>query len=138
MTGVAAGSTAEVSHLVGDEDTAASVGSGDVPVLATPRLLALAEAATVAAVAETLRPGQTSVGTRVELDHLSPTPVGTRVGVRAVLVSVDDRLLRFDVSAEHPDGRQVARGHVNRVLVDRARFLARSGGQEAADPSSRT
>lgn len=132
------GNSAEVSHLVGEEDTALVVGSGDVPVLATPRLVALAEAATVASVAGTLRPEQTTVGTRVELEHLVPTPVGTRVGVRAVLVSVDERLLRFEVSAEHPDGRQVARGHVTRVVVDRARFLARTGGQEGRGTSSRT
>ena len=82
------GNSAEVSHLVGEEDTAVVVGSGDVPVLATPRLVALAEAATVAAVAGTLRPEQTTVGTRVELEHLVPTPVGTRVGVRADRKSV--------------------------------------------------
>ncbi|HSK26831.1 MAG TPA: hotdog domain-containing protein, partial [Jiangellales bacterium] len=126
--GVRTGAVGAVSHLVADEDTAAAVGSGDVPVLATPRLLALAEAATVAALAGALRPGQTSVGTRVELQHLLPSPVGTRVDVRAVVRAVDGRLVSFEVTAEHPhpDGRVVGHGRVTRVVVERDRFLARA------------
>jgi fluoroacetyl-CoA thioesterase len=122
------GLQAEVVHLVTDEDTAAVIGSGDVAVLATPRLLALAEAATVAAVRDALPPELTSVGTRVELDHLRPTPVGVRVVVHATLSQVDARLLQFEVIAEHPaDGRVVATGTLNRVVVDRERFVARAG-----------
>jgi fluoroacetyl-CoA thioesterase len=120
------GLQAEVVHLVTDEDTATAVGSGDVPVLATPRLLALAEAATLATVRAELPPGQTSVGTRVELEHLRPTPVAVRIGVTATLTEVDGRLLRFEIVAEHPDGRVVATGAVSRVVVDRARFVARA------------
>jgi fluoroacetyl-CoA thioesterase len=121
------GLQAEVVHLVADEDTAAAVGSGDVAVLATPRLLALAEAASVASVRDELGPEQTSVGTRVELEHLRPTPVGVRVVVHATLTHVDGRLLRFEVVAEHPaDGRVVATGTLSRVVVDRKRFLARA------------
>jgi predicted thioesterase len=107
-----------------------ALGSGDVPVLATPRLLALAEAATVAAVAKALPSGQTTVGTRVEFEHLLATRVGTRVTVRADLVGVDGRLLRFEVVAENPDGRVVGHGRITRVAVDRARFLERSGVTE--------
>jgi predicted thioesterase len=124
---VVPGQAAEVVHLVGDDDTAASIGSGDVDVLATPRLLALAEAATVAAVAPTLEPGRTTVGTRIELEHLIPTPVGARVAVRATVTAVDGRLLQFEVVAEHPaDGRVVAHGAVTRVVVDRERFASRA------------
>jgi fluoroacetyl-CoA thioesterase len=120
------GLQAEVAHLVTDEDTALAVGSGDVPVLATPRLLALAEAATVATVREQLPPGQTTVGTKVELEHRWPTPVAVRIAVNATLTEVDGRLLRFKIVAEHPDGRVVAAGTVNRVIVDRMRFLHRA------------
>jgi fluoroacetyl-CoA thioesterase len=120
------GLQAEVVHLVTDEDTAATIGSGDVPVLATPRLLALAEAATVATVRAELPPGQTTVGTHVELAHLRPTPVAIRIGVTATLTEVDGRSLRFEIVAEHPDGRVVATGAVRRVIVDRARFVARA------------
>ncbi|MBN6053617.1 thioesterase, partial [Nonomuraea sp. RK-328] len=62
--------------MVEREDTAQQVGSGDVPVLATPRLLTFAEMATVQAVHPHLAPGQSTVGTRVELEHLAPSPLG--------------------------------------------------------------
>ena len=119
----------EARHVVTDADTAVAVGSGDVPVLATPRLLALAEAATVDAVRGALADGRTSVGTRVVLEHLLPSPIGTRLRVRASLVHVDGRLMRFEIVAEHPeDGRVVAHGEITRVVVDRDRFLARLEG----------
>ena len=127
MTRLAPGAGSDLVHLVGDADTAAAMGSGDVTVLATPRLLALAEAATVAALGRALEDGQTTVGSRIELEHLAASPVGTRVTVRAELTAVDGRLLRFDVSAQHPDGTVVARGRIIRVVVDRAWFLERAG-----------
>jgi predicted thioesterase len=113
---------------VSDADTAAALGSGDVPVLATPRLLAWLEAANLAALEGHLDEGATSVGTRVELEHVAPSPVGATVTVRAEVVAVDGRLVQFDVVALHPEGKVVAHGRVTRVSVDRARFLARSGG----------
>jgi predicted thioesterase len=126
--GPVVGSTAEVLHEVGDADTAIALGSGDVPVLATPRLLALAEQATVAAVAPALPAGQTTVGTRVEIDHVEASPVGSKVLVRATLVHVQGRSLSFEVTAEHPaDRRLVGHGRVTRVLLDRDRFLRRLG-----------
>ncbi|HEY1488141.1 MAG TPA: thioesterase, partial [Micromonosporaceae bacterium] len=88
-----AGLTARVELTVTDADTAQALGSGDVPVLGTPRLLALAEAATVAATAAALRPGSTSVGTRVELDHQVATAIGHRITVLAILTKVDGRRL---------------------------------------------
>jgi fluoroacetyl-CoA thioesterase len=121
---------AEVELTVTDADTAAAVGSGDVPVLATPRLVALAEAATVAAVSAGLDAGQTSVGTLVRLEHLRASAVGSRVRVRAELVDVDGRQLRFDVTATDADsaaGHVVGRGEVVRAVVDRQRFLGRLG-----------
>src|SRR5262245_8920965 len=93
--GLAAGLRASVTHQVGDADTAVALGSGDVPVLGTPRLLALAEAACVAAVAPQLAAGHTTVGTAVSLEHRRPSPVGTSIEVEAELTSVDDRRLGF-------------------------------------------
>jgi fluoroacetyl-CoA thioesterase len=119
------GLTAAVEHTVAEADTASALGSGDVPVLGTPRLLALAEAATVAALAGALEGGRTSVGTRVEFEHLAATPVGGRVRVRAELVEVDGRTLRFAVEAMDGHGVLVARGTVWRAVVDRERFLSR-------------
>ncbi|MEU6041103.1 hotdog domain-containing protein [Actinomadura sp. NPDC047616] len=113
----------EVVVTVGVDDTAERVGSGDVPVLATPRLVALAEAATVRAVAGRLGEGRTSVGTRVELAHRAASPVGTRVTVAAELTAVDGRRLSFAVSATDGRGTVLGDGLVERVVVDRERFL---------------
>jgi fluoroacetyl-CoA thioesterase len=120
---LAPGLTGGVSVVVGAADTAAALGSGDVDVLGTPRVLALVEAATVAAVAAALPPESTSVGSRVELDHRAPTIVGARVRAEARLTRVDGRRLTFAVTlVELPDRTEVARGTVIRVVVDRARF----------------
>jgi fluoroacetyl-CoA thioesterase len=117
------GLRAAFDHTVADQDTAVALGSGDVPVLATPRVLALAERATVAAVAGAIGPGATTVGVRVELEHLAASVVGAAVRVSAELERVDGRVLEFAVEVR--DGaRLAARGHVTRVLVDRDAFLA--------------
>jgi predicted thioesterase len=120
------GAAATVEVVVGQEDTAVALGSGDVPVLATPRVLALAERATVAAVASSLGPGQTTVGAHVELDHLRPSFVGARVRVEATLREVRGRRLTFDVRASE-GGQAVAAGTVTRVLVARERFTPPAG-----------
>jgi predicted thioesterase len=104
------------------------MGSGDVDVLATPRLLALAEAATIQAVAGDLPEAETTVGSRVQLQHLRPTPVGREVTVHARLREVEGRLLRFDVVAEHSDGTVAASGQITRVIVRRELFLERARG----------
>jgi predicted thioesterase len=114
---------AVVTAVVTAEDTARALGSGDVDMLGTPRALALAEAATVRAAAPTLEPGQTTVGTRVELDHLAPSPVGSTVEATAALVDRTARRLTFEVRLTQ-DGRPVATGRVTRAIVDRARFQA--------------
>jgi predicted thioesterase len=114
-----------VRYQVTAEDTACSLGSGDLDVLGTPRLLAWCEQATVVALAGRLDDTSSSVGTRVELAHLRASPVGTEVTVRADLVHADGRLLRFDVVAEDGDGAVLGHGQVTRVVVDRERFLAR-------------
>lgn len=121
-----AGLTATVELTVTALDSADAFGSGDVPVLATPRVVALVEAATVAAVAGHLAEGQTTVGTRVELDHVAATPLGATVTAEATLTTVDGRRLGFDVVLR--DGAvEAAKGRVERVTVDRERFLARLG-----------
>ncbi|GLZ12385.1 hypothetical protein Acsp04_26200 [Actinomadura sp. NBRC 104425] len=113
----------EVVAAVGPDDTAERVGSGDVPVLATPRLVALAEAATVRAVAGRLGEGRTTVGTRVELAHRAAGPIGARVTVAAELTAVDGRRLSFTFSATDAGGTVLGDGLVERVVVDRERFL---------------
>lgn len=125
------GLEATFRHSVTEADTAAALGSGEVPVLATPRVLALAERATVAAVAGALDAGATTVGVRVELEHLAPSPVGAELEVEAVLERVDGRRLQFAVRVGDGD-RLVASGRVTRVVVDTAAFLRQAGVQAGA------
>lgn len=123
------GLQAALVHVVGKDDTARAVGSGDVDVLATPRLLALCEAACVAALADAgLSPATTTVGTRAEVEHLLASPVGETVRAAARLDHLDGRLLRFEVVVTDDADRLVGRAVLTRVLVDRERFLARTTG----------
>ncbi|MEU4678286.1 hotdog domain-containing protein [Micromonospora sp. NPDC023737] len=123
--GFTPGLTARVELTVTDADTAQAVGSGDVPVLGTPRVVALAEAASVAATAASLPPGMTTVGIRIELDHRAATAVGRTVHAQARLAEVDGRRLLFEVRVI--DGAEtVADGRVERMLVDRRRFVERA------------
>ena len=108
--------------VVGNSDTAVAMRSGDVPVLATPRLIALCEEAASAAVADELPPGHTTVGMRVQVDHLAPTSVGTEVAAEATLERVEGRRLTFTVTVNDPCGL-VAAGKVTRVVVETERFL---------------
>lgn len=119
------GTRATQHHLVTDDDTAVALGSGDVAVLATPRLLAWCEAATCAALAPGMPDGTSSVGTRVSLEHLHPTPVGDEIDVTAVLAHTDGRLLRFEVVGHDAGGRVIAHGEITRVAIQRDRFLSR-------------
>ena len=107
---------------VGPDQTAEALGSGDVPVLGTPALLALAEGACVDAIADDLPEGETSVGTWAEIDHLQATPVGDTVCAHATLIGHHGRRLEFSVVVDH-EGETVAKIRHRRVLVDRARFL---------------
>ncbi len=103
-----------------------AMGSGEVPVLATPRVVALMEEATVASLEGHLEEGVTSVGMRVNVDHLAPTRVGVEVTAEALLEQVDGRRLTFSTSATAGD-ETVATGSVTRVVVDTDRFLGRVG-----------
>src|ERR1700752_5022807 len=102
-----AGRRAEVTIVTGPEDTAVAMGSGDVPVLGTPRLLALAEAAAVAAVAPYLATGFTSVGTAVSMEHHRASPLGSEVLVEAELTAVAGARLSFSFIARDPDERVI-------------------------------
>jgi fluoroacetyl-CoA thioesterase len=115
------GLTGRAGLAVTAQDTAVAVGSGDVDVLATPRVVALAEQATVAALDGHLADPYTSVGTRIELDHRVPTVVGATVEAEARLVSVQGRRLGFRVVVRE-GADTVAEGSVVRVVVDRANF----------------
>jgi fluoroacetyl-CoA thioesterase len=127
---VAPGLRSFVGITVADTDTATAMGSGDVPVLGTPRLLALAEAATVAAIRPRLEPGQTSVGTSAVMEHNRPSPIGAEVVVEAELTEVDDRRLVFSFRARQISSRDhvvvLGAGTLERIVVDRDGFVSRA------------
>ena len=131
---LAPGLLAELRIVVSEADTAIAAGSGDVPVLATPRLLALAEAASVAAIAPHLATELTSVGTAASLEHRRASPVGAEIVVEAELTEVAGRRLVFsfivrhspsEPGAEAEEDLVVGAGTLERVVVDREKFLAR-------------
>ena len=110
--------------VVTDDDTARALGSGTVDVLGSPRLVALCEEACCNAVANSLDDGATTVGMRIQFDHLQPTPVGDEVVAEAVLEKIEGRRLKFTVSASDSGGL-VAAGKITRVLVDLDRFMSK-------------
>lgn len=115
--------SASIAHTVGPEHTAMAVGSGDVEVLGTPVLLAWCEEATCDALS--LEHGQTSVGARVEIEHLIPSPIGTTIIANADLIAREGRLVTFRVEAVDGSGALVGSGQIRRIVVDRDRFLSR-------------
>ena len=118
------GATGHATTAVSEASTARALGSGDVDVLGTPALIALMEEATVAAVAGSLSPGSTTVGTSVRVDHVRPNRIGDEVSAFAELDRVEGRTLTFAVRAES-DGVEVGSGTIQRVVVDRDRFMGR-------------
>lgn len=121
----------EVTH----RDTAEAMGSGDVPVLATPRLIAWMEAATVEIAEPYLEPGQTTVGIAIRVDHRHATPIGAGVEITATLsYGVNGDRLSFHVQAADDSGQIVAAGEIDRAIVDRRRFLAKFTETRSALP----
>jgi predicted thioesterase len=121
------GLSATADLVVTDDDTALALHTGDVPVLATPRVVRLAEEASVRAIDGTLADDTTSVGYRVQLDHLAPTPVGGKVRAEATLEAIEGRRLTFRVSVSDGHGL-VAAGRITRVIVERTRFMEKAAG----------
>ena len=124
-TGVAprTGLSARIELEVTDDDTAEAFRTGSVPVLATPRLIALCEEASCLAIEGHLPPGATSVAKRVQFDHLVPVGVSGRIWAEATLDRIEGRRLVFTLSASEEAGL-VGAGKLVRVIVDRAAFLA--------------
>lgn len=118
---ISEGASSSVSLIVSDADTSIALGSGDVAVLGTPRIVALCEEAAVAALAEFLPEGSTTVGTSVSIDHLAPTGVGGAVIATATVTEVDGKKASFRLVVTDGD-KIVARGTHTRVVVDRERF----------------
>lgn len=109
-------------------DTAIALGSGDVPVLGTPQVIALAENATLTALAEHLDQSETTVGVRVELDHLATSSIGDEVIATATVVESSPKKIIFSVEC-HSGTRIIAKGLITRVLVDRVSFIAKAAAE---------
>ena len=109
---------------VTDAVTAITMGSGDMPVLATPAMMALMENAAMLAVAEHLPEGSTTVGGHISASHLKPTPVGETVTATATVIRVEGRKIEFRVEARCGD-TLLGEGTHLRFIVDRAKFISR-------------
>jgi predicted thioesterase len=120
---------------VAETNAAVAVGSGNLPLFATPMLIALMENAACNAIANQLDPGQTTVGTHIEVSHTAPSPLGAEITATARLVSVDGHRLSFHLSA-YDNAGQIGEGAHIRVIVDSERLLTRAtarvpSGQES-------
>ena len=111
--------------LVTEENTAAAMGSGLLPVFATPAMLALMEQAAASSVQPFLPEGQGTVGTRLEVSHLAATPIGLTVRAESELIAVDRRKLRFAVRAWAGD-ELIGEGEHERFVIDNAHFLEKA------------
>jgi fluoroacetyl-CoA thioesterase len=132
MGAIAAGLTGDVEMIVTEDDTAERWGSGLVPVLGTPTLVAIMENAAVRALNGHLPPGQTSVGGRMDIRHLAPTPVGMVVRARAELMEVSGRQLVFQVEA-WDEVEKIGEATHERFVVDEKRFIAEAEAKAAAE-----
>ena len=119
---ISVGLVAEVATLVEPEDTALSVGSGDLRVYATPCMVALMEGAACEALNGLLGNDQTTVGTQLSISHLSATPVGMEVTAKATVTAVEGKVITFSVEAFDEAGK-IGEGTHQRVIVSSQRFL---------------
>lgn len=123
MEALKVGLVAERTTLVDQGNTAKSLGSGDVEVFGTPAMIALMEAAAVAAIEPYLDPGQSSVGIELQVEHVAATPLGQTVRSSAELTGIEGRRLTFQVTA-WDQVALIGKGSHTRVLIDRERFTA--------------
>jgi fluoroacetyl-CoA thioesterase len=122
MESLAPGISGRVSLEATEQHSARAWGSGAIPVFGTPSLVGLMESAAMAALAGKLAEGDTTVGTRIDVEHLAATPLGDTVSAEARLVQVDGRRLTFEIEA-NDSARLVGRARHERVIVSSARFL---------------
>jgi len=107
-----------------ESNTAAAVGSGLVPVFATPYMIALMENSAVNAVTNYLEAGQGTVGTHLNVSHEAATPIGMKVWAEALLTEVDGKRLVFEVTA-YDEAGVIGRGSHERFIINTEKFLAK-------------
>ena len=114
----------ESRYVVKAEDTAANVGSGELPVLATPTLIAWMENAAMLTVAKDLSDNETTVGGMISVSHLRPSSIGTTVEISAILTDVNGKKLTFSLRAKD-SSNVIAEGEHIRFTVDKERFMSK-------------
>jgi fluoroacetyl-CoA thioesterase len=124
MSELVPGLTAEIEHMVSEDDTASRWGSGLVPVFSTPALVGLMESTAVQALSGSLAPGQTTVGGHIDVHHMAATPVGMQVRIRAELTAVEGRKLFFTIEAWDAV-EKIGEARHERFIVDEVKFLSR-------------
>ena len=122
---ITVGMKGEAATLVEREDTAKEVGSGDLLVYATPCMVALMEGAACEAIADALSDTQTTVGTMLNIEHISATPVGLEVRAEAEVTAVEGKVITFSIKAFDEAG-EIGHGTHKRVIVNSQRFLDRT------------
>ena len=122
---ITVGMKGEVFTLAEREDTAKEVGSGDLLVYATPCMVALMEGAACEAIANCLKDTETTVGTALNIEHISATPVGLEVRAEAEVTAVEGKVITFAVSA-YDEAGQIGKGTHNRVIVNSQKFLEKA------------
>ncbi|MDR2095537.1 MAG: thioesterase family protein [Treponema sp.] len=120
----------EKQEAVTEQNTATAWGSGNLPVYATPAMIALLEGACVAAVTELIPDGYSTVGTRVDISHTAPTPRGMTVRAVGELLEVDGRRLSFRVEVSDGAGR-IGEGRHERFIVEKEKFIKKAEGKKA-------
>lgn len=123
------GIKAKLSETVVPENTADSIGSGTLPVYATPCMIALIERTAVLCLAPYIGEGQASVGTLVNIQHLSATPIGCAVTCEAELTEIDRRRLTFTVEVTDSSGAVIGKGTHERFIVDSEKFMEKASGK---------
>ena len=131
MESLKVGITGSLERTVRDEDTASTIGSGSLAVLATPIMIAAAEQACADLVQPLLDEGMSTVGTRLDIRHLAPTPVGMKYRVDCELSAVNGRVLSFNVVI-NDEKERVGEGTHERVIINEERFLKKALGKKAA------
>jgi len=122
------GETFTVKTIVDESNTAAAVASGAAQVFSTPMMIAMMETAAFSLVAQYLEEGQTTVGTRIEVSHLSATPLGMQVEATAKLEKIDGKLLTFSMTAKDAAG-PIGEGLQVRAIVNEEKFMARANSK---------
>ena len=122
------------TEMVTNENTAAYLGSGDLQVYGTPAMIALMESAALESVQPNLEPDTTTVGVRLEVEHLAPSPLGMKISCESTLIEIDRRMLTFEISVLDEKG-EIGRGIHKRFVVQKDTFLQKALARKSTDPS---